>query len=201
MTNINIEVGNRLRTFINSLGLKSIAEFCRQAKMERGTVDKILKGDNGPRVETLGQIISAFPELRLNWLVHGDGEMLEAILDDEEIYLTAMYRKFIKAKDEPRLTMSFMGAVQWFAKEHEEWERMNMNAKAVSLPEEEILDWQADLLLDQHHRRFLSEVLRRLVDIPKGLLEEETPRERIEKNVEQTNDRIQKKVNLQKEEL
>ena len=112
-----------------------------------------------------------------------------------------MYRKFIKAKDEPRLTMSFMGAVQWFAKEHEEWERMNMNAKAVSLPEEEILDWQADLLLDQHHRRFLSEVLRRLVDIPKGLLEEETPRERIEKNLEQTNDRIQKKVNLQKEEL
>ena len=201
MTNINKEVGKRLRTFINSLGLKSIAEFCRQAKMERGTVDKILKGKHGPRVETLGQIISAFPELRLNWLVHGDGEMLETILDDEEIYLTAMYRKYIKVRDEPRLTMFFVGAVQWFAKEHEEWERMNMNAKAVSLPEEEILDWQADLLLDQQHRRFLSEVLRRLVDIPKGLLEEETPRERIEKNLEQTNDRIQKKVNLQKEEL
>ena len=182
MTKINKEVGKRLQIFIDSLGLKSIAEFCRQAKMERGTVDKILKGKHGPRVETLGQIISAFPELRLNWLVHGDGEMLEAILDDEEIYLTAMYRKYIKVRDEPRLTMFFVGAVQWFAKEHEEWERMNMNAKAVSLPEEEILDWQADLLLDQHHRRFLSEVLRRLVDIPKGLLEEETPRERIKKN-------------------
>ena len=201
MTNINEEVGNRLQIFIDSLGLKSIAEFCRQAKMERGTVDKILKGDNGPRVETLGQIISAFPELRLNWLVHGDGEMLEVILDDEERYLTAMYRKYIKARDEPRLTMSFVAAVQWFETEHEEWERMNMNAKAVSLPEKEILDWQADLLLNQHHRRFLSEVLRRLVERPKGLLQEETPRERIEKNLERTNDRIQKKVNLQKEEL
>jgi len=201
MTNINEEVGNRLQIFIDSLGLKSIAEFCRQAKMERGTVDKILKGANGPRVETLGQIISAFPELHLNWLVHGDGEMLEVILDDEERYLTAMYRKYIKARDEPRLTMSFVAAVQWFATEHEEWERMNMNAKAVSLPEVEILDWQADLLLDQHHRRFLSEVLRRLVERPKGLLQEETPRERIEKNLERTNDRIQKKVNLQKEEL
>jgi hypothetical protein len=127
--------------------------------------------------------------------------MLEVILDDEERYLTAMYRKYIKARDEPRLTMSFVAAVQWFATEHEEWERMNMNAKAVSLPEVEILDWQADLLLDQHHRRFLSEVLRRLVERPKGLLQEETPRERIEKNLERTNDRIQKKVNLQKEEL
>ena len=192
MTNINKEVGKRLRTFINSLGLKSIAEFCRQAKMERGTVDKILKGKHGPRVETLGQIISAFPELRLNWLVHGDGEMLETTLDRDEIYLIQYYRKIIKNSGE-LVIKGFFGAVQHFAREYREMHDLQMNANAFESTDDELKECRAKLLLSQLQRRIISESSNRLEDEPNKL--------RLKKMRDEVDDRIKKIVNLQNEEL
>ena len=81
--NINDEVSKRIKIFIQHLGITT-AEFCRKTGLSRQTVDKFKAGIHGPSVESLDKIIKSYPELRLNWLVSGEGMMVERITDDEE---------------------------------------------------------------------------------------------------------------------
>ena len=107
-----------------------------------------------------------------------------------------MYEMEVKSKKDPRLTMSFVSAIQWFAQEHEEWEQLDINSKAVGLKEEELAEFRATLLLKQNQRRLVSEVLRRKPDKPEGLLDMNTQKEKLKKLLDEVNDSIQRIINL-----
>lgn len=185
----------RIKIFIQHLGITT-AEFCRKTGLSRQTVDKFKAGIHGPRVESLDRIIKIYPELRLNWLVTGEGMMIERPPDDEEHYMIRMYEMEVKSKNNPRLTMSFVSAVKWFAQEHEEWEQLDINSKAVELEKGEIAAFRASLLLKQHQRRLVSEILRRSAEKPRGLLDMETKNEKLRGLLDHVNDSIQRIIYL-----
>ena len=187
---------NWVKILINKLGLLSTADFCRKTDLGRGLVDKLSTGDNRPRFDTLVKIKEAFPQVNMNWLVSGSGEILEKVLDDEEVVILDLYRKNIKVKNDSRLTMSFLSKISWVAQEHDEWEEMNINSEAVGLEDGELAEFRATLLLKQHQRRFVSEVLRGTPEKPRGLLESETQKEKLKKQLDQVNASIRRIINL-----
>ena len=187
---------NWVKILINKLGLLSTADFCRKADLGRGLVDKLSAGDNQPRFDTLVKIKDAFPEVNMNWLVTGRGEILDEVLDDEEVVILDLYRKNIKGRNDSRLTMSFVSTVAWVAQEHDEWEQIDINSKAVELEEAEIAEFRATLLLKQRHRRLISEVLQRTPEKTGGLLDMQTRYKEMKKLLGQVNDSIQRIVNL-----
>ena len=187
---------NWVKILINKLGLPSTADFCRKTDLGRGLVDKLSAGDNQPRFDTLVKIKEAFPEVNMNWLVTGRGEILDEVLDDEEVVILEMFRKKVKVKNDSRLTMSFLFKLAWFVKEEEEWDQMDINSKAFELKEDELAEFRATLLLKQHQRRFISEVLRGTPEKPRGLLELETQNEKMKKVLDEVNASIQRIINL-----
>ena len=187
---------NWVKILINELGLTSTADFCRKTDLGRGLVDKLSAGDNQPRFDTLVKIKEAFPEVNMNWLVTGRGEILDEVLDEEEVVILDLYRKNIKGRNDSRLTMSFVSTVAWVAQEHDEWEQIDINSKAVELEEGEIAEFRASLLLKQRHRRLISEVLRRTPENPRGMLDMQTRYEELKKLLAQVNNSIQRIVNL-----
>ena len=187
---------NWVTILIKKLGLPSTAEFCRKTDLGRGLVDKLSAGDNQPRFDTLVKIKEAFPQVNMNWLVTGMGEILDEVLDDGEVVILDLYRKNIKGRNDLRLTMSFVSKVAWVAQEHGEWEEMDINSKAVGLEEGELAEFMATLLLKQHQRRLVSEVLRRTPEKPRGLLELDTQKEKMKKLLDQVNASIQRIINL-----
>ena len=197
--NINDEVAKRIKIFIQHLGITT-AEFCRKTGLSRQTVDKFKAGIHGPRVGSLDKIIKSYPELRLNWLVSGEGMMVERITDDEEAYLTKMYEMEVKSKKDPRLTMSFVSAVQWFAQEHKELEQLDTNIKVLSYNEGEHGEFRATLLLYQFQRRIISEVLRRTPERPLSLLDPFAPIDKLNDRLETLKRDINEIISLKKGE-
>lgn len=187
---------NWVKILINKLGLPSTADFCRKTDLGRGLVDKLSAGHNQPRFDTLVKIKEAFPEVNMNWLVTGTGEILDDVLDDEEDVILDMFRKKVKVKNDSRLTMSFLFKLAWFVKEEEEWDQMDINSKAVELDDGEIAEFRATLLLKQRQRRLVSEVLQRTPEKPRGLLDMQPRYEDMKRLLGQVNDNIQRIVNL-----
>ena len=187
---------NWVKILINKLGLLSTADFCRKTDLGRGLVDKLSAGDNQPRFDTLVKIKEAFPQVNMNWLVTRRGEILEEVLDDEETVILELYRKNVKGRNHSRLTMSFVSTVAWVAQEHNEWDQMDINSKAVGLEDGELAEFRATLLLKQHQRRLISEVLRRTPEKPRGMLDMETRYGEMKELLDQVNDSILRIVNL-----
>ena len=187
---------NWVKILINELGLPSTADFCRKTDLGRGLVDKLSAGDNQPRFDTLVKIKEAFPEVNMNWLVSGRGEILDEVLDDEETVILEMFRKKVKVKNDSRLTMSFLFKLAWFVKEEEEWDQMEINSKAIELEEGELADFGATLLLKQRQRRLVSEVLQRTPEKPLGLLDKQTRYEKLKELLDQVNNSILSIIDL-----
>ena len=187
---------NWVKILINKLGLPSTADFCRKTDLGRGLVDKLSAGDNQPRFDTLMKIKEAFPEVNMNWLITGRGEILNEVPDDVEVVILDLYRKHIKVRNDFRLTISLLSKIYWVAQEHDEWEEMNINSEAVGLEDGELAEFRATLLLKQHQRRFVSEVLRGTPEKPRGLLESETQKEKLKKQLDQVNASIRRIINL-----
>ena len=185
-----------VKILINKLGLPSTADFCRKTDLGRGLVDKLSAGDNQPRFDTLVKIKEAFPEVNMNWLITGRGEILNEVLDDGEVVILGLYRKHINVRNDVRLTMSFLSKISWVAQEHDELEEMDINSKAIGLEDGELTEFMAMLLLEQHQRRLISEVLRGAPEKPRGLLELETKNEKMKKLLDQVNTSIQRTINL-----
>jgi transcriptional regulator with XRE-family HTH domain len=197
--NINDEVAKRIKIFIQHLGITT-AEFCRKTGLSRQTVDKFKAGIHGPSVESLDKIIKSYPELRLNWLVSGEGMMVQSIPDDEENFLIRMYEMEVKSKNDPRLTMSFVSAVQRFAQEHKELEQLDTKIKVLLYNEGEHGEFRATLLLYQHQRRFISEVLRRTPERPLSLLDPFAPIDKLNDRLETLKRDINEIISLKKGE-
>jgi transcriptional regulator with XRE-family HTH domain len=69
----------RLAQFIKAKGL-SIRAFEQKAGLSNATVSRAIKNNTSFAVEHLEKIGATFPELNLNWLVKGEGEMLAVAL-------------------------------------------------------------------------------------------------------------------------
>ena len=190
---------NWVKILINELGLPSTADFCRKTDLGRGLVDKLSAGDNQPRFDTLVKIKEAFPEVNMNWLVSGRGEILDEVLDDEETVILEMFRKKVKVKNDSQLTMSFLFKLAWFVKEEEEWDQMEINSKAIELEEGELGDFRSTLLLKQRQRRLVSEVLQRTPEKPRGLLDMKTRYEELKELLDQVNNSILSVIDLYKQ--
>ena len=190
---------NWVKILINELGLPSTADFCRKTDLGRGLVDKLSAGDNQPRFDTLVKIKEAFPQVNMNWLVSGRGEILDEVLDDGETVILEMFRKKVKVKNDSRLTMSFLFKLAWFVKEEEEWDQMEINSKAIELEEGEFADFGSTLLLKQRQRRLVSEVLQRTPEKPPGLLDMKTRYEELKELLDQVNNNILSVIELYKQ--
>ena len=190
---------NWVKILINELGLPSTADFCRKTDLGRGLVDKLSAGDNQPRFDTLVKIKEAFPQVNMNWLVSGRGEILDEVLDDGETVILEMFRKKVKVKNDSRLTMSFLFKLAWFVKEEEEWDQMEINSKAIELEEGELGDFRSTLLLKQRQRRLVSEVLQRTPEKPRGLLDMKTRYEELKELLDQVNNSILSVIDLYKQ--
>ena len=190
---------NWVKILINELGLPSTADFCRKTDLGRGLVDKLSAGDNQPRFDTLVKIKEAFPQVNMNWLVSGSGEILDEVLDDGETVILEMFRKKVKVKNDSRLTMSFLFKLDWFVKEEEEWDQMEINSKAIELEEGELADFRSTLLLKQRQRRLASEVLQRTPEKPRGLLDMKTRYEELKELLDQVNNSILSVIDLYKQ--
>lgn len=89
-------IKNRILYYIECLNI-SKREFYSKTGISRGT----LESDTGITEETMAKFIAVYPEVSLNWLILGEGEVVRQVsapMRDEE--LVEMSKKILNAKDE-----------------------------------------------------------------------------------------------------
>lgn len=75
------EIKDRLLKFISNAGI-TVSEFEKRASLSNGAVSKT---NNNIRKSTLNSISLAFPNLNMDWLINGNGEMLKPHTDKLDI--------------------------------------------------------------------------------------------------------------------
>ena len=153
---------NWVKILINKLGLTSTADFCRKTDLGRGLVDKLSAGDNQPRFDTLQKIKKAFPQTNMNWLISGQGYVLEDVQDDDEMKFLELFRAKIKSEGNPRTIEKFFVSVDYFVKDKREMDELENNAKAQLTKDNELLFSRMDLLFLQYRRHIISDSLKRV---------------------------------------
>ena len=153
---------NWVKILINMLGLPSTADFCRKTDLGRGLVDKLSAGDNQPRFDTLQKIKNAFPQTNMNWLISGQGYVLEDVQDDDEMKFLELFRAKIKSEGNPRTIEKFFVSVDYFVKDKREMDELENNAKAQLTKDNELLFSRMDLLFLQYRRHIISDSLKRV---------------------------------------
>ena len=197
------ETRERIKLLIKKLGLPTTAKFCRDTGLSRPLVDKLTSsGGNQPRFDTLQKIKSAFPETNLNWLVSGQGEILEEVTDTKNVDLLKTYRS-VKTKNNSNLTNSFLTSIQFISKEYQEMEEMELNAKAQFILEKELNQFRRELLFYQYQRRLVSERLNKTSDQETLLTEIYNEKRKVELNrlLEELSQQISKTINLITEDV
>ena len=192
------ETRERIKLLIKNLRLPTTAKFCRDTGLSRPLVDKLTSsGGNQPRFDTLQKIKSAFPETNLDWLVSGQGEILEEVTDTKNVDLLKTYRS-IKTKNNSNLTNSFLTSIQFISKEYQEMEEMELNAKAQFILEKELNQFRRELLFYQYQRRLVSERLNKTSDQETLLTEIYNEKRKVELNrlLEELSQQISKTINL-----
>ena len=192
------ETGERMKLLIKKLGLPTTAKFCRDTGLSRPLVDKLTSGGNQPRFDTLQKIKNAFPKTNLNWLVSGQGQILEEVTDKKDVDLLNTYRN-IKIKNNSTLTNSFLTSIEFISKEYHEMEEMELNAKAQLIPEKELNQLKKELLFYQYQRRLVSERFKQTSAQKKSLLTEsynESRLEELRKLIHEVNRKIINTINL-----
>lgn len=86
----------RLRTFMNHKNL-NINEFSRETGFSSGALSKILNGKKSFGIDKLMNIFITFPELKPQWLLLGEGEMLHN--PEQEERLTPVYVRTLEKEN------------------------------------------------------------------------------------------------------
>ena len=193
----------RIRLLIKQLGLPTTAKFCRDTGLSRPLVDKLTSPEgNQPRFDTLQKIKRAYPNTNLNWLVSGQGEILEEVNEKKDVDLLNIYRN-IKLKNNSNLTNNFLTSIPFIPKEYHEMEEMELNAKAQFISENELNKLKKELLFFQYQRRLVTERIKQTSQ-KKSLLTayyNENRLEELRKLLENLNQKIAKTINLITEEI
>ena len=157
-----VNENNWVKILIDKLELSSTADFCRKTDLGRGLVDKLSAGDNQPRFDTLQKIKNAFPQTNMNWLISGQGYVLEDVQDDDEMKFLELFRAKIKSEGNPRTIEKFFVSVDYFVKDKREMDELENNAKAQLTKDDELLFSRMDLLFLQYRRHIISDSLKRV---------------------------------------
>ncbi len=70
----------RIRNIISAKQMSS-SGFADAIGVPRSTISHILSGRNNPSLELVQKILDAFPDIRTQWLVRGDGDMSDRMQD------------------------------------------------------------------------------------------------------------------------
>ena len=194
--------GNWLKILIEELNMPSTAEFCRKANLNRGLVDKLSKDMHSPRLDTLQKIKNAFPETNMNWLISGNGNVLEVVQDDDEMKLLELFRAKIKTEGNPRTIQKYFVSVEYFVQDQREMDELENNAKAQDVKDKDLMLFRMELLLFQYRRQLVSDLL---LQVPKSgtLLTGHIPglKEQYSDLLDHLNNEILKTVNLVTDDL
>lgn len=79
-----LELSNRIKDFVSYTKM-SVRKFASECGLKQPTLDKHIRGTSDPNVVTLIGIAKRFPELSLDWLLLGEGNMLKEKVDIEVI--------------------------------------------------------------------------------------------------------------------
>lgn len=72
-TNTN-EISDRIKAVMNKVGKNSIT-FSEEIGIQQSTLSHILNGRNRPSLDVVMKISQRYPEISLDWLVNGQGDM------------------------------------------------------------------------------------------------------------------------------
>jgi len=151
--------GDMLKILFKKLNMSTTAEFCLKTKISRGLVDKLVANKHNPRLDTLQKIKNSFPETNMNWLISGQGEVLEDVKDDDEVKLLEQYRSKIKSEANQRLVEKFSISVDCFVQDQIEMDELENNATAHDVKDQDLMLFRMQLLLLQYRRRLVSDLL------------------------------------------
>lgn len=70
-----MEIHDRMRILIEELQLSS-SQFADMLKIQRSAVSHLLSGRNKPSIVILEKIINEFPNINVDWLITGKGNIL-----------------------------------------------------------------------------------------------------------------------------
>ena len=155
--------GDMLKILFKKLNMSTTAEFCMKTKISRGLVDKLVANKHNPRLDTLQKIKNAFPQTNMNWLISGQGEVLEDVQDDE-VKLLEQYRSKIKSEANQKLVEKFSISVDYFVQDQIEMDELENNATAQDIKDQDLMYFRMRLLLLQYRRRLVSDLL---LQVPK----------------------------------
>ena len=189
--------GNWLKLLIKELKMPSTAEFCRKANLNRGLVDKLAVDAHSPRLDTLQKIKNTFPQTNMNWLISGQGYVLEDVQDDDEMKFLELFRAKIKSEGNPRTIEKFFVSVDYFVKDKREMDELENNAKAQLTTDDELLFYRMDLLFLQYRRHIISDSLMR---VPKNDPLYTGTKEKYSDLLDHHKNQILKTINLIKED-
>ena len=156
--------GDMLKILFKKLNMSTTAEFCMKTKISRGLVDKLVANKHNPRLDTLQKIKNAIPQTNMNWLISGQGEVLEDVQDDVEVKLLEQYRSKIKSEANQRLVDKFSISVDYFVQDQIEMDELENNATAQDVKDQDLMFFRMQLLLLQYRRRLVSDLL---LQVPK----------------------------------
>jgi len=151
--------GNWLKILIEKLNMPSTAEFCRNAGLNRGLVDKLSKDMHSPRLDTLQKIKNAFPETNMNWLISGTGNVLEEVQDDDEVKLLELFRTKIKSEGNPTTIQKYFVSVGYFVQDQREMDELETNATAQDVKDQDLMFYRTQLILLQYRRHLVTDLL------------------------------------------
>ena len=156
--------GDMLKILFKKLNMSTTAEFCMKTKISRGLVDKLVANKHNPRLDTLQKIKNAIPQTNMNWLISGQGEVLEYLQDDDEVKLLEQYRSKIKSAANQRLVEKFSISVDYFVQDQIEMDELENNATAQDAKDQDLMFFRMQILLLQYRRRLVSDLL---LQVPK----------------------------------
>ena len=79
-----LELSKRIKDFIDYKKM-SVRKFASECGLKQPTLDKHIRGTAEPNVVTLIGIAKRFPELSLEWLLLGEGQMLKNTNNSEVV--------------------------------------------------------------------------------------------------------------------
>lgn len=79
-----VELSERIEKFVKHTKM-SVRKFASECGLKQPTLDKHIRGTADPNAVTLTGIAKRFPELSLEWLLLGEGDMLKSkLLNDQD---------------------------------------------------------------------------------------------------------------------
>ena len=81
---MNNDVNERIRAVIDYIG-KSVYSVAKEISVSQPTLKACVDGSNKPSFDTIGKLLSVYPEINPTWLITGKGEM---ILSEDIVELT-----------------------------------------------------------------------------------------------------------------